>query len=91
MGLDFLNSVMVSLRVALRKRITATMLSAAVYTEPSCIYVFSYTILNYSDGSVEKVWLYDGNIKFLEGKHVPLFIISLTILVVLSIFYTLPL
>ena len=53
--------------------------------------VFSYTILSYSDDSVEKVWLYDGNVKFLEGKHVPLFIASLTILFILSFFYTIPL
>ena len=53
--------------------------------------VFSYTILSYSDGSIEKVWLYDGNVKFLGGKHVPLFIASLMILVILSFFCTLPL
>ena len=53
--------------------------------------VFSYTILSYSDGSAEKIWLYDGNVIFLEGKHIPLFVASLLILVILSFIYTLPL
>ena len=53
--------------------------------------VFSYTTLKYTDGSVEKVWLYDGNVKFLEGKHAPLFFASLMILIILVFFYTLPL
>ena len=51
----------------------------------------SYTILTYSDGSAEKVWLYDDNVKFLEEKHIPLFVASLVILFLLSVFYTLPL
>ena len=50
--------------------------------------VLSYTILKYTDGSVEKVWLYDGNIRFLEGKHAPLFVASLMILIILVFFYS---
>ena len=34
----------------------------------------SYTLLNYPNGSVVPVWLYDGNIRYLRGKHIPLFI-----------------
>lgn len=55
------------------------------------VIMLSYTILNYSDGFSEKVWLYDGNIKFLGEKHIFLFVVSLVVLVLLSIFYTLPL
>ena len=40
------------------------------------ITVFSFTTLIYPDGYHKKVWLYDGNIKFLSGKHIPLFIAS---------------
>ena len=53
--------------------------------------VLSYTTLTYSDGSTERVWLYDGNVKYLEGKHIPLFIASFLLLILLSVFYTLPL
>ena len=38
-----------------------------------------------------RVWLYDGNVEFLSGKHVSLFIATLLLLVVLSIPYTLSL
>ena len=53
--------------------------------------VLSYTSLTYSDGSTERVWLYDGNVKYFEGKHIPLFIASFLLLILLSVFYTLPL
>ena len=55
------------------------------------ITVFSFTILVYSDGFKMKVWLLDGNIEFLRGKHIPLFAVSFLVLSVLSIPYTLSL
>ena len=39
--------------------------------------------------SVDYVWLYDGNVQYLEGKHIPLFLLALVILVTLSVPYTL--
>ena len=53
--------------------------------------VVSYTILVYHNGIKERVWLLDGNIHFLDGKHIPLFIASLVMIVFLLILYTLPL
>ena len=52
------------------------------------ITVFSSTILVYPDGFKRKVWLYDGNIEFFMGKHIPLGIASLLLLILLSIPYT---
>ena len=43
---------------------------------------FSFAILDYPDGSHEAVWLLDANVKYFQGKHIPLFITSLLILVV---------
>ena len=40
------------------------------------------------NGYVKAVWLYDGNIDYLKGKHVPLFIATLLLLVLLSVPYT---
>ena len=42
---------------------------------------FSFAILDYPDGSHEVVWLLDANIKYFSGKHIPLFITALIILV----------
>ena len=35
------------------------------------IIVFSSTVLTYPDGYEKRVWLYDGNVEFLTGKHNP--------------------
>ncbi len=57
------------------------------------ITIFSFTTLNlehYNNGtSVPKlVWLYDGNIDYLQGKHIALFLIGILILVLVSFPYT---
>ena len=52
------------------------------------ITVFSYTVLDYSDGFSKKVWLYDGNVAFLRGKHAVLFFAALLIFLLLSVPYT---
>ena len=48
----------------------------------------AYTTLQYPDGTVVTVWLYDGNVRYLEGKHIPLFLVALAILLFLSAPYT---
>ena len=55
------------------------------------IIVFSSTLLYYPDGYRKRVWLYDGNIEFLTGKHIPLFIATFLLLILLSVPYTLSL
>jgi hypothetical protein len=49
--------------------------------------VLSFTGLDYPDGS-KVVWLYDGNITFGRGNHLPLFIVSLILLIIVVIPYT---
>ena len=52
------------------------------------ITAFSSTTLEYPDGFTKRVWLYDGNLEFLKGKHAGLFVVSLLLLLLLSIPYT---
>ena len=51
------------------------------------ITVFRSTELKYPDNSVRKIWLYDGNVDYLVGKHIPLFIAALLLLLI-SLPYT---
>ena len=53
------------------------------------ITVLSSTTLVYPDGHQKRVWLYDGNVDYIKGKHIPLFIAALMLLTFLSIPYTL--
>ena len=50
-----------------------------------------HAVLIYPDGFKKRVWLYDGNIEFLTGKHFPLFIATLLLLILLSVPFTLSL
>ena len=52
------------------------------------ITILSSTTLEYPDGSVRRIWLYDGNVDYLKGKHIPLFMAALLVLLVLSLPYT---
>ena len=53
------------------------------------IAALSYTILEYPNNSNIAVWLYDGNVRYLNNKHIPLFIGALVCLLVLFLPYTL--
>ena len=52
------------------------------------ITIFQSTVLVYPDGYKRRVWLYNGNVDYLKGKHLPLFIAALLVLLCLSIPYT---
>ena len=52
------------------------------------ITALSFTFLTYPDGT-KTVWLYDSNIEYLHGKHIPLVIAALLALLFLVIPYTL--
>ena len=52
------------------------------------ITVLSSTELTYPDGYVRRVWLYDGNMDFFKGKHIPLFTVALVFLILVSIPFT---
>ena len=45
-----------------------------------------YTYLNYPDGSREMVWLYDANVPYISTSRIPLFIISIVIIVLGSVY-----
>ena len=53
------------------------------------IAALSFTLLTYPDGSNQAVWLQDPNIRYLKGKHIPLFLAGLGVLLFLSLPYTL--
>ena len=48
----------------------------------------SYTSLEYPNNSQIAVWLYDGNIRYLSGKHIPLFTAAMVCLIFLFLPYT---
>ena len=50
--------------------------------------VISFTTLTYPDGYSKSVWFYDGNVEFLKGKHIPLFLATLVLLTLMFIPYT---
>ena len=52
------------------------------------ITAFSFTLLEYPDGSVKRIWLYDGNVDYLKGKHIALFAAALLLLLFISLPYT---
>ena len=60
------------------------------YTKLLCtiIAAFSFTRLEYPDGSLETVWLFDTNIPYLQGKHIALSIAAFLVLL-LGLLYTL--
>ena len=64
---------------------------ATLYTQKSFDLSVSFTTITYPDGFTKTVWLYEGNVEFLKGKHIPLFLTTLLLLVLLSIPYTLSL
>ena len=47
------------------------------------IAALSYTSLEYPNNSHISVWLHDGNVRYLSGKHIPLFTIALILLIFL--------
>ena len=52
------------------------------------IAILSYTSLEYPNNSQIAVWLYDGNIRYLSGKHIPLFTAAMFCLIFLFLPYT---
>ena len=52
------------------------------------ITIFSATELIYSDDTTRLVWLYDGNVDYLKGKHIPIFLAGLVLLIFPTIPYT---
>ena len=51
--------------------------------------ILSFTTLEYPDGEVRYVWLYDANVEFFKGKHLYLGIAGILVLIFLIVPYTL--
>ena len=49
--------------------------------------ILAFAILKYPDGSTQVVWLSDASVKYLRGKHIPLFLTGI-IIVTIGIVYT---
>ena len=52
------------------------------------ITALSFTFLQYPDGSEVAVWLYDGNLHYLKGSHIPLFLFASLALLFVFLPYT---
>ena len=57
---------------------TLILLSYA-YLLRSILDILSFTIINYSDGTRQIVWLPDASIKYFQGKHIPLLFSAIVI------------
>ena len=55
------------------------------------ITALSFTFLEYPDRSEVAVWLYDGNVRYLQVKHIPLFPVATIVLLLVFLPYTLEL
>ena len=54
----------------------------------SIITIFSFTSLEYPDNITARVWSFDGNLRYLSSKHIPLFLFALITLLLLWLPYT---
>ena len=71
-------------------KVLATLLLLS-YTklQQTVVTILSFTTLEYPDGTVRHVWLYDANVEFFKGKHLYLGIAGILVLVFLIVPYTL--
>ena len=61
--------------------LTTLLLFSYAKPQQTVITAFSFTYLQsyYGDGSLLAVWLYNGNVPFLQGKHLALFLMALAV------------
>ena len=72
-------------RNAIKVLATLFLLSSAKLGR-AIITVLSYTSIHYSDSLQVSVWLLDANVKYLQGKHIPLFITAVVFCVLVDCF-----
>ena len=53
------------------------------------IAILSFTYITLPNGSRKYVWLYDGNVDYGEGKHIPLLVVAVAVFLILAIPYVL--
>ena len=69
--------------------LTTLLLLSYTKLQRTVVTILSFTWLEYPDGVVHYVWLYDANVEFFKGKHLYLSIASILVLVFLIVPYTL--
>ena len=77
----------ISMRNPVATLATLILLSYTTFLQVT-ISALAFTVMDFPDGSRVPVWLPDGNIKYLQGKHIALFIAAIIILLI-GISYTL--
>ena len=83
-------SVLATLILLSYAKVLRTFIAAVSFIDLE--YFISFTDLNYQDHynrSVRRVWLFDANVDYLVGKHVPLFLVAMLVLLFLFLSYTL--
>ena len=71
-------------------KVLATLfLLAYAKLQRTIITAISYTSIVYPDSSRRFHWLYDGNVRYLHDKHIPLFMAGVLAFLILSVPYTL--
>ena len=63
------------------KVIATPLLLFYTYLQQTVVTIFSFTALEYPDGTVRHVWLYDANMEFFKGEHLYLGIAGVFVLV----------
>lgn len=68
----------------------ATLIQASyTYLLRNTIEILSFTVLQYPDGRYEVVWLPDASVKYFQGKHIPLGLTAIAVVIVGLIYTTL--
>ena len=94
-GIIILFSHMSTGKIARKVNKNATSVLATLFLQSyakfllTAIAAMSVTYLDYPNGSTVAVWLYDGNIGYLKGKHIPLFVTAIAFFLFLLFPYTL--
>ena len=82
-------SVLATLILLSYAKVLRTFIAAVSFIDLE--YHISFTDLDYQDhynGSVRRMWLFDANVDYLDGKHIPLFIVAVLVFFFLFLPYT---
>ena len=81
-------SVLATLILLSYAKILRTFIAAVSFTDLE-YHNISFTDLKYQEQHNTRVWLYDANIDYLSGKHIPLFLVAVLVFLFLFLPYTL--
>ena len=81
-------SVLATLTLLSYAKILRTFITAVSFTDLD-YHNTPFTDLKYQEQHKTRVWLYDANIDYLSGKHIPLFLVAISVFLFLFLPYTL--